>query len=562
MSSYIQGQQRPVGSTQQPERQLLSLKTGQVIHGKVISSLGNQQMEVILGGRILTAVVSGAISEGEARWFQVESNGNPPVLKPVKTDSTGKPDIQQILQSAGLGGNKEIRELVSSMIRQQIPVSADKLTAAANLLSGTADKTEGLSVIKWMFSKDIPLKEALFQPILTANKGVTKPLSGLFNQLKNQLSPANLSSVSQVLQQVEEPYLKVTQDYAVQRLFEKMMTGSSIERNQSLEALKEVQILPKNATLSNWTISLHTESMGKGIENLIKALGTLPQSQGREQQVQLQQALKAYQQTGAVQQLAEAVVQGQGVLLRAKPPSQLHSLQVLQLPTANTAAQPQGFSQALNEVQQMIGPQNSAASIQVMLKEIIHRMGQDYEARMMNAGSPAHTLKAQLVNLLETPGMNPQTRDTAEQMLNRLNGMQLLSADNGPQQQLIMQFPLQLGTNQTDVMMKMNGRKKNDGSLDLAHVRVLFYITLAELNESIIDMNVQNRVVSLDIYNENKGLDQLAKPLIPTLEAALEQAGYIFSGVKFHSTGELDPPIMNPAEDALSSTYHKVDIKI
>lgn len=563
MSSYISGQHRPAGSSQ-PDRQL-TLKAGQMLHGKVIKNLGNQQMELQIGGRTLTAIVAGGLTEGESRWFQVESTGHPPVIKPVKSDGSGKPDVQQLLQTMGLSGNREMRELLTSMIRQQQPVSAEKLTAAAALLSGAADKNEGLSVVKWMISKDLPLKEALFQPILSANKSMSDPLSGLLNQLQSQLNAAGEVPLKQMMQSLQDPYTKVTQDQAVQRLFEKLTSGTPAEKNQALEALKTMQLLPKEATLSNWTQGMNAVNAVKGIENLIKSLGTLPQNQGVQTQIlELQQSLKSIQQPGGLQQAAETVIRGQQMLLQVKPQSQLNSLQTLQIPSPNTM-QPQFFIQTLNEVQQMTGQKNSPTSLQLILKEIINKIGADYEARILNTASPvaqAQTIKAQLVSLIETTGLNPQTRDTAEQLLNRLNGLQLLSADNGPQQQLLLQFPLQLGTDQADVMMKMNGRKKSDGTIDPDHVRVLFYITLSSLNESIIDMNVQNRIVSLDIYNENNQLDQLAKPFVPALQTALEQAGYSFSAVKFHSTKEVDPPILNPAEDALSSAYHKVDFKI
>ncbi|MFB1081128.1 hypothetical protein [Jeotgalibacillus sp. JSM ZJ347] len=559
MASYISGQQRSVSSSQQADRQQ-PIRAGQMLHGKMIKSLGNQQMEVQIGGRTLTAVLSGVITEGESKWFQVESAGPPPVLKPVKADGSGKPDVQQLLQSIGLGGNKEVKELLSSMIRQQQPVSAEKLTAAAGLLAGTSDKKEGLSVIKWMMSKEMPLKDALFQPLLSANKGVSSPLNGLLNQLTSQLQQAG--PINQVMLSINKPYSNVIHDQAVQQLFEKMTSGTATEKNQSLEAMKTMQILPKSATLTNWHHSLQTPS-AKQVEGMINALRAIPQTQTVQNQiVQLQEGLKALQ-TGDTRQLAEAVIRGQGVLQQSKPQSQLYSLQILQVPSGSTSQHP-AFMQALGDVQQTIGQQSSTA-IQLMLKDLIQKMGSDYEARIQNTGNPAETaqtLKAQLVSLLEMPGLTAQVRESAEQVLNRLNGMQLLSSDNGPQQQLIMQFPFELGDHQTDVMMKMNGKKKSDGSLDPEHVRVLFYITLSELKESIIDMNVQNRVVSLDIYNEHHQLDLLAKPIIPVLQSALEKAGYAFSAVKFHNTKEVDPPILNPAEDALSSIYHKVDIKI
>ncbi|KIL50453.1 hypothetical protein KP77_18280 [Jeotgalibacillus alimentarius] len=593
MSSYISGQQRPGVLTQAQDRQQ-QLKAGQIIHGKMMKALGNQQMEVQVGGRLLTAVVSGTFAEGEAKWFQVESAGNPIVLKPVKTDGTGKADLQQLLQSIGLSGNKEMKALLSSLISRQVPVSAEKLTQAAALLAGTPDKTEGISVIKLMMTRDLPLKESVFMPLLSANKGIAEPLSGLLNQVKSDLSVQASPKTSQIMTSIEEPLTKVMHDHTVQRMFEKMSAGPQASANQALTGLKDMQILPGQATLNNWMVPGESAQMMKGLEHIIKVLQGLPSTQVNQNELhQLQQTLKNAQQSagsqlqnaqpqtaqvpqqsaqsqpnqlqGPQQQLAEAIIKGQSLILQIKPQSSLQSLQLLSLPPAN-ANQPLSFLSTSKEVQSQLGTQTGSNAIQMVLKEVMQRLGTDYEARLSNPSSPpesaAQTLKAQLVSLLNMPGLTAQTKDSAEQVLNRLNGMQLMSAENGPQQQLMMQFPIQLGETRSDVTMKMNGRRKSDGTLDPDHVRVLFYITLSELKESVIDMNVQNRVVSLDIYNDSEHLNRVAEPFIPALKAALEGTGYAFSSVKFHSTKEVDPPIINPAEDALSSAYHKVDVKI
>ncbi|MBM7578480.1 hypothetical protein [Jeotgalibacillus terrae] len=592
MSSYISGQQRP-GVLTQPQDRQQQLKAGQIIHGKMIKALGNQQMEVQVGGRLLTAVVSGAFAEGEAKWFQVESAGNPLVLKPVKTDGTGKADLQQLLQSIGLSGNKEMKALLSSLISRQVPVSADKLAQAAALLAGTPDKTEGLSVLKLMLTRDLPLKESVFMPLLSANKGIAEPLSGLLNQVKSDLSVQASPKTSQIMNSIEEPLTKVMHDHTVQRMFEKMTSGQPATANQALAGLKEMQVLPGKATLNNWIVPAEPAQMVKGLESIIKVLQTLPATQVNQNELQqLQQTLKNTQQSPVQnaqpqnaqaqvsqqsaqaqtaqtqmtqQQLAEAIIKGQSLILQVKPQSTLQSLQLLSLPPSN-AEQPLSFLSTSKEVQSQLGTQTGSNAIQMVLKEVMQRLGADYEARLSNPSlqpeSAAQTLKAQLVSILNMPGLTAQTKDSAEQVLNRLNGMQLMSAENGPQQQLMMQFPIQLGETRSDVTMKMNGRRKSDGTLDPDHVRVLFYITLSELKESVIDMNVQNRVVSLDIYNESENLNRVAEPFIPALKTALEATGYAFSSVKFHSTKEVDPPIINPAEDALSSAYHKVDVKI
>ena len=64
---------------------------------------------------------------------------------------------------------------------------------------------------------------------------------------------------------------------------------------------------------------------------------------------------------------------------------------------------------------------------------------------------------------------------------------------------------------------------------------------LEQLKETVIDMQVQNRVIKISVLNEQSDVIQkAATPFIPTLRDQLEEIDYQLSGVLFENTIKKD----------------------
>lgn len=59
---------------------------------------------------------------------------------------------------------------------------------------------------------------------------------------------------------------------------------------------------------------------------------------------------------------------------------------------------------------------------------------------------------------------------------------------------------------------------KDNGKIDADYARILFYLQLNSLQETVVDMQVQSRVVTVTVYNENDQLKELAEPLKTALK--------------------------------------------
>ncbi|MCJ7839624.1 hypothetical protein MUB24_01605 [Lederbergia sp. NSJ-179] len=177
------------------------------------------------------------------------------------------------------------------------------------------------------------------------------------------------------------------------------------------------------------------------------------------------------------------------------------------------------------------------------MKQSMMRLGLDYEARLFHNQFKKETIETSFKPLLvkyvqeETVG-NSKARDVAESLLLRMNGQQLLSLGSNHIQTLLYEIPIQLGTVLSDLTIQWTGRKSEDGKLDTDYCHIIFYLDLEYLKKTIVDMQVQNRIVSILIINDFIEVKQLAETFIPALRSGLEEIDYRLSGVHFKSSDQ------------------------
>ena len=150
----------------------------------------------------------------------------------------------------------------------------------------------------------------------------------------------------------------------------------------------------------------------------------------------------------------------------------------------------------------------------------------------------------------------------AEQFIARMNGQQLLSAENGPQQQIIMQVPLQFLGKRTEATLQWTGNKNKNGKIDSNFARIMFYLQLENLHETVIDMQVQSRVVNLNIFTEENGIKELISPLKEVLKVNLEKHDYQLSGVFFKKFAQQTDSVKQQVEKKANAKDGGLDFRI
>lgn len=199
------------------------------------------------------------------------------------------------------------------------------------------------------------------------------------------------------------------------------------------------------------------------------------------------------------------------------------------------------------------------------IQTVVRSLGFNYEAALLGKGQDigrlAHSLKPQLLALMQDPTVSQVVRDSAEAVVTRMNGPLLMSGENGVQHQLVMQVPLEFFGKRIDATLQWNGRMKDDGKIDPDFARILFYLDLQSLKKTVVDMQVQNRVVSVTIFNANEGIKMIGAQMHTSLKNGLENSGYTLSGVFFKNFKDDQKDIQDEKEEVQISKQG-VDFRI
>ncbi|MBE4908745.1 hypothetical protein IMZ08_11825 [Bacillus luteolus] len=213
-------------------------------------------------------------------------------------------------------------------------------------------------------------------------------------------------------------------------------------------------------------------------------------------------------------------------------------------------------------------------TMQKVFKQMITSFGLQYEndlVKSMDSGNRQslsiqyETLKPLLMTALSELNYLPG-KETLEHLINRITGQQLLSRGDSDFGHLIFQIPFQLGGKLSDLTIQFSGKKNKDKEIDPNYCQLFFQLELGTLRETMIDVKIQNRILSITIYNNHRLLDKLVQGMKFSLAEGLEKVGYKLSSIKVSEISEklTGTEGISPTSKILrrNDGYTGVDIKI
>ncbi len=565
----------------------LSLTEGQMIHGKIQQLFPGQLAEVQVGQHKFTATLEMPMRAGEAYYFQVASTDPEVQLKvvagPIEHNAGKSAQIQQLLHALQLPNRPETSMILQQFMEQKIPIQREQIIQAVQLLQQVSPKESALALqaIQRLMDASLPLTNTLFQAVIFGES--KEGLHAQIAQLRQLLSidttviPQIKQSIMQTLHRLQQPLMNATNTALMSQSFMTLLSedASGEMKFTALQLLKEGQLLPQQASLHNveeQLTALVTRSIGNGeqsqqafsmaqTQQIVAKLPFLTMSD-REQMMQAAHTLPrealAKQLLSIVMerigtnptQMAQHMERLYDMLFAGK---QLHTSNSAFANTSNGQSTTSPFPFSLVQIAEghtnpfmetMIQRAETAvvssidgAAMKDMLQTVMRSLGVQYEKSLLEQDIQLQrlneSLKPQLLQISQQPHASATIREAAEQLLIRMNGAPLTSTDQGVQQQLSMHVPLEIFGKKIDATLEWNGRKKEDGKIDANHARILFYLDLHTLKETVIDMQVQNRVVTVTVFNDSPILSQIGKELIPPLKEKLGAIDYRLSGVLF-----------------------------
>jgi hypothetical protein len=170
----------------------------------------------------------------------------------------------------------------------------------------------------------------------------------------------------------------------------------------------------------------------------------------------------------------------------------------------------------------------------------LHKSGLLHEKNLLIdpvQSKQTETLKSQLIllkqnaELLELP---ENISLKAEHALNKITSQQLQNIpSNDLMQQFILQIPFGQNENPREITIRWEGKKQNGQKLDPAHCRMVFWLEMRNLKDIAVDVQIQNRILSLKVFSEHPFIEKLSSVFIPSLRKNLNEMNYTLSSVTF-----------------------------
>lgn len=614
---HIQAQMTAQANT--VERQPLAMREGQVFHGKISQLFPNQTAQIQIGQQEMIAKLEVPMKAGDSHYFQVVKTEPELQLRVISEplSSDPKQSLQQLMQNLKLPQSKEMQQIVRQMLDQKVPLTREQLMQAEQILKalprGKADQV--VRAIAQLSQLQLPITESNVRSFLAVmnreplqaplQQAMTlimqdakipevmkQQLAEVFNRISTPIqqgaqSVVHQEALQQLMMKQETPMTRILMNDVVARIVQTPTgeqltqlaakgTETQINQVQQLtKALQQIlasspasrsaqlaqvaQQLPQMTTLQPATIEQLSAQLQRAIALQPSTQTNISQSaQAAPQQIVQQMIQILTQEAHALKQAAPMTISTEQLATAERIPPQVMErlVQLMQEPSAQARAE-------ANIMQQLDGE-----AMKQVLKQTIQQLGLNYESQIPRATSEhlaqlTQQLKPQLIQLLQSETLTLQTKEAVEQLVARMNAPIIqTSQEQSLQQQIIMNVPLDFLGKKIDATLQWSGKMDDDGKIDENYARILFYLKLETLKETIVDMQVQNRIVTLTIFNETPHLQKLSTQFEDRLKEGLEQHRYKLSGLFFKTIEERHAPKPKKQSFTQQPKRSGVDIRI
>lgn len=501
---------------------------------------------------------------------------------------------EQILKAMPQGKAEQVVRAVAQLNQLQLPITESNVRSFIAVMNREPLQAP-LQQAMTLIMQDPKIPEALKQQLAEVFNRISTPIQ------QGAQSVVQQDALQQLMTKQETPMTRILMNDVIARIVQTPTgeqltqlaakgTDAQIHQVQQLtKALQQIlasplaerpaqltqlaQQLPQMTTLQPATVEQLSAQLQRAI-NALTAQTSATQGVTQEnvsqstsqsntiptgpQQIVQQMIQTLTQEAHALKQTAPLTTSTEQLATAERIPPQVMErlVQLMQEPGAQARAE-------ANIMQQLDGE-----AIKQVLKQTIQQLGLNYESQIPRA-TPEHLaqltqqLKPQLIQLLQSEALTPQTKEAVEQLVARMNAPIIqTSQEQSLQQQIIMNVPLDFLGKKIDATLQWSGKMDDDGKIDENYARILFYLKLETLKETIVDMQVQNRIVTLTIFNETPHLQQLSTQFEERLKEGLEEHRYQLSGLFFKTIEERHAPKPKKQSFAQQPKRSGVDIRI
>lgn len=580
-----------VGDLQVADAKALELKVGQVVRGVILQMMSDQDAMVNINGVQVRAKLEIPMAQGQTTLLQVqpESVSGQVVLKPL--DSSGvqiaEKSLPELLSQFEIKDTPSNRRALQELHHSETPLTKDTAKAYTDVLS---ERPEGVEEGQWKEAALLAVKRGL--PVTQESVGSLRqtmfgrPMDQALQALGNQvsellnregtalsLSPSSRNLLGQIRQVLDTlPQMPVLEDEQGGETSASALTGAGSARAKPEGAGRTA------AEGSRTGASAGTIAEQDGQPQAPRTAEGAWRPGGRPGGDEPAPAAPR----GAVAGGADAAGAGARALPpaggdAAVPPASRGSSAANgaaaakpsppQAPDAGGAAA--GDAHAPEEPTPWVGRLLKALGVEheQQLARALDRDGllpsrntaADGSAMSAPNAAPqpadaeaaktADTLKGLLLQLSAADDAPSALKEGAQQLVQHITGQQLLLTQDRTSMfsHMTLMLPLMNSSGDQTAAVHIQSRRGAKGELDASNCRLLFDLNMQSLGNTLVDVQVTDRIVGLRVHNDFPVIGELLEAHRDEIKAGLESVGYQFLSMKV-----LPYPDLNAAAATLS----------
>ena len=538
-------------------KQIMGTETDQkrLMLGKVLRFISGQLAEIQIGNSVLQGKLETPLAANTYYWFSYEKNPDEPAgrLQVVEAFDQNPKTMQdaavKLLNGLSLKRTNEALFLVGAMLKEQQPIKENDLKAAVKWLENLpkSEARKGTDAVMFALKRELPVHPGVLDSILAV-----KDPAPLHKQIAETFEMIN-----------REPQQTASMEKLKQALLPILQSETEVHAEKLIQVLKELTVSAGKDAKQTAQPLLQADAPERGIPQQLQAVQERITVQQRPESLEsaaerLLAKLAAQADHNGTTPVKEAVNWMKAI--EAKQPVALH---------ADLGALSENEMDVLRNVIRETAPSltNKADALAFLFKakdlfgvkdELSFIKALDSGRTLKDGGF--HSLKLLLNEMRHSQDLPAPVRQEAEQIFHRLNGQLFLQQDNTAQSQLFLSYPLFSKNGVQDLTVFLKGKKKEDGKIDPSQCRLMFYLQLEGLKETVVDCFIQQNVMTVTVET-GFDLEPLIEPLIPVLKENVKELGYSLSSVtaKQRENIEIAPFIERQFERVTESA---LDVKI
>ncbi|WP_053375702.1 hypothetical protein [Paenibacillus sp. FJAT-27812] len=559
-----------LGESSGTDTRAMELKVGQVVRGVVLQVMENNEALVQINGVQVRAKLEAPLQVGQTAMLQVQpqSSGALVTLKQVEPGAVGLPEdtFKEWAKQLALPEQKWAAHIVKDLRKEGVILNREVAQAfqqAAAAMPAGGDAEQWMQAAAATFKRGLPMTGATVGAMQQVMFG--RSAHELIETMQQQLSalasgdpdgasaeakplPQAAARVQALLVEGMELLRAASSPNEPSKAAEMGTKEAAIARAQLAQTAK---IEPPLGQASASTLATAEEGAAEQAapqtarvaQSQPNWLGQMMKWMGVDHELQLAKAVAGAPDTSGSQpapapQAAEAETAASAA---AKPlPAQTAAASTQSAPQAGQAVEltrkeaPQTNVHAQGNAEEQEEPlpiriQDTRHGVERAAAAIISSIADS--APVAEPALPAHqeSLKSALLALVSSDQTPPAIKETAQQLVQQITGQQLLltpERNSSVLTHVTMFIPLNSPDGKQTASVHIQTRRGRKGELDSSNCRLLFNLSMNTLGDTMVDVNVMDKIVSLNLWNDHPAISMLAESSRNEIASSLQQAGF------------------------------------